>query len=246
MLDGLWIVTITTADGSGHGVVVLTNGNVLGGDSGSTYVGTFTNGINIKATVLVQSFDPSVGNILGIQGDFTLDLDLQVTGDNQLDGTASSPQDPGTVVSVNLVRKSPLTSLAPPSFTIVKLNCDPSQPTAGQGFRLLVELAENAPVDLQVSLEEQRIVQSRGGEPLLVSTGTQYFDLGPRPVKVERGKNYGTSEVIQVKKNPQGEQGDPPVRFPEQLLFTAFGDPSARFRSIVVTILGPPDATPAN
>ncbi len=41
MMDGLWIVQFHGPQGVGGGVVVLTRGQVLGGDSGFTYHGTY-------------------------------------------------------------------------------------------------------------------------------------------------------------------------------------------------------------
>jgi hypothetical protein len=118
------------------------------------------------------------------------------------------------------------------SFEITKLTCDPAEPTAGQFFRLMVELEQNAPVDIAVLLEKQRIVRSVGGQPELIPTG--------QPIKVDGGKRQGISEPIQVRRHAQAEAGDPPVRFPEQLLFTAFGRPATRFRSEVAFISGSP------
>jgi hypothetical protein len=126
------------------------------------------------------------------------------------------------------------------SFEITKLTCDPAEPTAGQFFRLMVELEQNAPVDIAVLLEKQRIVRSVGGQPELIPTGQEYFELDPQPIKVDGGKRQGISEPIQVRRHAQAEAGDPPVRFPEQLLFTAFGRPATRFRSEVAFISGSP------
>jgi hypothetical protein len=104
-------------------------------------------------------------------------------------------------------------------FNIVKLSSDPPQPKAGQSFRLTAELDQKAAADLSITLEKQRIVESAGGAPELRPTGPKYFDLDPKPIKVLAGSNRGTSEPIQVKKNPSAQQRERPIVFPEQLLF---------------------------
>ena len=120
---------------------------------------------------------------------------------------------------------------------IVNFSCDPPQPKAGQSFRLTVQLSEKAATDVQVSLEKQRIVANVGGFLELRPTGADYFDEDPKPIKVSVGTAHGTSDEIKVKKRPQA---DPPVIFPEQLLFTAFiGQLSEGFRSMLVLILLP-------
>jgi hypothetical protein len=128
------------------------------------------------------------------------------------------------------------------SFRVVTLSCDPAQPHAGQSFRLTVELDQNAPSEVKVLLEKQRIVKSTSGALELRPTGPDYFNLDPQPIKVDAGTNSGDSEPIEVRKNAIAQPGEPPVRFPEQLLFTAFGEPNDRFHCLVVPILRPPDA----
>lgn len=127
------------------------------------------------------------------------------------------------------------------SFKVANLSCDPAQPRAGQSFRLTVELDWDAPSELNVLLEKQRIVKGISGALELRPTGPDYFNLDPQPIKVDAGTNCGTSEPIEVRKNAIAQPGEPPVRFPEQLLFTAFGEPDG-FHCEVVPILRPPDA----
>jgi hypothetical protein len=127
------------------------------------------------------------------------------------------------------------------SFRILSLSCDPAQPRAGESFRLAVELDVDVRSDSEVLLEKQRIVKNTGGALELRPTGPDYFKDNPQPVKVSAGTNRGVSEPITVKTNATAQAGEPAVRFPEQLLFTAFGDPPDRFGSEVVAILRPPD-----
>ncbi len=42
MIEGLWAVQYVGIQGNGGGVVVFIDGKVLGGDTGYTYVGTYT------------------------------------------------------------------------------------------------------------------------------------------------------------------------------------------------------------
>jgi hypothetical protein len=61
-----------------------------------------------KGDILVQNFDPTAGNVFGIQGDFTLNFEVFRQGDDELDGHASSPQQPGSLANVKLIRRTKL------------------------------------------------------------------------------------------------------------------------------------------
>jgi hypothetical protein len=105
---------------------------------------------------------------------------------------------------------------------LVSLRLETSEPIpAGTRFRLRAELSHETEERLQVALEKQRILWNSGGFPELRPTGV-YFDLDPAPFYIEAGQALGASTPIQVMSNPQGVEGDPPVHFPESLLFTAF------------------------
>ena len=107
MIEGLWVVQFAGMEGKGGGVVVLTKGHVLGGDSGYTYIGTFHEfGEGIQATVLVQNFTPSVGNVLGVSGDFTLNLRATAVSTGILEGEGSTPLAPGIGLKVKLTRRA--------------------------------------------------------------------------------------------------------------------------------------------
>src|SRR5690242_8510496 len=89
MLDGLWIVRYAGPQGDGAGIVVLTNGRVLGGDNGFTYAVNFEfNKPIFKAKVAVKNFDTAVPNVLGVVGDFNLVIEGTLQGDD-LNGTAA-------------------------------------------------------------------------------------------------------------------------------------------------------------
>ena len=123
---------------------------------------------------------------------------------------------------------------------VVGLKSVPQEPVAGTPFHLVVELAARTTTDVLVALEKQRIVEDVGGEPVLRPTGLMYFAIDPQPIRVPAGMARGQSEAIAVRSNPVAPSGDPPIRFPEQLLFsaTAGSRPARQSRSVVVPVLG--------
>lgn len=108
MLDGFWLVQYEGIQGGGGGVLFLTKGRVLGGDSGYAYFGTYKeeNG-SIRANVKVQNFLPGVSNVLGVIGDFELELNAKVEGDVAR-GTATLLQQRGIGIAVKLTKRAPL------------------------------------------------------------------------------------------------------------------------------------------
>lgn len=74
-LEGLWLVQFKGIQGDGGGVAVFSNGRILGGDSGYYYVGNYViDGTSLSGTIHVANFLPRVPNVLGIDGDFDLEL----------------------------------------------------------------------------------------------------------------------------------------------------------------------------
>jgi hypothetical protein len=109
MVDGFWVVQFAGMEGKGGGVVVMTKGKILGGDSAFTYLGSYKEGDGkMSAEVLVQNFDPLIGNVLGIKGDFTLKFDLTANGNDELQGQASTPSAPGFGLKAKLRRRAAL------------------------------------------------------------------------------------------------------------------------------------------
>jgi len=148
------------------------------------------------------------------------------------------------------IRSNPQERLSNPPevrvpFKIVNLTCDPPSPKAGSPFRLTIQLDQDVQGNaIKVSLEKQRIVLSIGGAPELRPTGPDYFEahFDPNPITVKAGSRTGTSDPIEVKKMPSAESGEPPIAFPERLLFTAFDTGtvlSTGFCVLVVPILAP-------
>jgi len=108
MIEVLWAVQYVGLQGEGGGVVVFVDGKVLGGDTGYTYVGTYSvQDGRLKARVKVNNFLPSIPNVLGLTGDFQLEINAPVTED-LLQGTMALVDRPGAGVVVRLMKKASL------------------------------------------------------------------------------------------------------------------------------------------
>lgn len=114
---------------------------------------------------------------------------------------------------------------------IVALSCDPPEPKAGQPFKLTVEMNEHTNIDVLITMEKQRVVRSFGGQPEVRPTGGKYFSIDPPPIEIKTATKAGTSDFIEVRIDAKGLDGDPPVAFPEQLLFTAYSPASSPISS---------------
>jgi hypothetical protein len=109
MIEGLWIAQFEGLQGHGAGVVVFVNGRALGGDEAFTYVGHYKEeGGKMKARVTVSNFRPEIGNVMGITGDFDLEITAPV-GDGVVQGTMVLVGDPaGRSIAVKLTKKARL------------------------------------------------------------------------------------------------------------------------------------------
>jgi hypothetical protein len=108
MVEGLWIVQYEGTQGEGAGVVVFTQGRVLGGDFGYTYEGNYIVKDNwIAASVHVANFLPSIASVLGEVGDFDLELKAPIE-DNVIRATASLVGRPGLSIVAKLTKKANL------------------------------------------------------------------------------------------------------------------------------------------
>ena len=109
MYEGLWIVQYAGMEGKDAGVVVLTQGKVLGGDNAFTYIGTYRQIENgLEASVLVQNYNSSIGNVLGIKGDFTLVLRVKSVSSGVMEGEGTTPAAPGFGLKVKMTRRAKL------------------------------------------------------------------------------------------------------------------------------------------
>ncbi len=94
--------------GEGAGVVVLTNGRVLGGDFGYTYEGNYITKENwMAATIHVANFLPNVASVLGFVGDFDLEMKAPITG-NIIKATLSVVGHPNISITAKLTKKANL------------------------------------------------------------------------------------------------------------------------------------------
>lgn len=97
-------------EGLGAGVAVLmSSGKVFGGDSAFTYTGNFEGSAEgVQATVLVENFDPKMGSVLAIKGNFTLTLNLRWIDKDTLQGNAAVVSPPAVGIALKLTRRSDL------------------------------------------------------------------------------------------------------------------------------------------
>jgi hypothetical protein len=108
MLEGLWVVQYEGTQGEGAGVVVLTNGRILGGDFGYTYEGNYFTKENwMAATIHVANFLPNVASVLGFVGDFDLEMKAPITGD-VIKATLSVVGHPNMSIVAKLTKKANL------------------------------------------------------------------------------------------------------------------------------------------
>jgi hypothetical protein len=104
MLDGLWIVQYHGPAGVGGGVVVFTKGQVLGGDSGFAYVGSYEEkGDVLKARVSATQFDPNITSVLGVPGNHDLLIEGKIKNDT-IEGTGALVTHPDSKIVVRLRR----------------------------------------------------------------------------------------------------------------------------------------------
>lgn len=108
MIDGFWILKILPPPVTSGGVAVFINGKVFGGDSGFTWVGSYTvRDQLIKARVLVHHFDPDIQSILGLEGDYEMHLSGAVDG-NCITGTAMVAGQPQHTLAIRLDKRAEL------------------------------------------------------------------------------------------------------------------------------------------
>jgi len=108
MVDGFWIVQYEGMKGNGGGVVIFTKGKVFGGDTGYTYMGSYrTQGTSVKANVKVCNFLPDVPSVVGVAGDFELNIDGTVEGD-VIKGTGSLVNSQAVGIALKLTKRANL------------------------------------------------------------------------------------------------------------------------------------------
>lgn len=105
MKNGLYSVRFAAQGGAGAGVVVLQDGQLRGGDSGSYYRGTYSaedGSFSANIAIRTHTMTSSLGFVFGEDGtDMTLvGTSTQTTA--EVEGT--SPKFPGVVFSCRLAR----------------------------------------------------------------------------------------------------------------------------------------------
>ncbi|NTA35979.1 GrlR family regulatory protein [Agrobacterium salinitolerans] len=96
MKNGLYSVKFSVAGGAGGGVVVLTDGKLLGGEQGSAYIGTYrVDGTKLVADVEVKTHTmvPEMTYVLGPDGG-SVHLEGTTFGDSA-HAIGTSPKAPG-------------------------------------------------------------------------------------------------------------------------------------------------------
>jgi len=90
VVEGFWIVQFEGLRGNGGGVALFIKGQVFGGDSGSTYIGSYQVDANtIKAHVKIHNYLPGVVSIIGVEGDY--ELEVAGTVDKNIIKASGSP-----------------------------------------------------------------------------------------------------------------------------------------------------------
>jgi hypothetical protein len=110
--DGMWTGEFATTDGSfGGGVVLLSGDKVFGGDSGYVYSGKLTVDANASPAVLhaVLQVEPFIDGYVSIfkttgQG-YNLEIVGRFSSDDVIVGYGSSPEFPGSRLSLRLSRR---------------------------------------------------------------------------------------------------------------------------------------------
>jgi hypothetical protein len=108
MVEGFWIVQYEGMQGNGGGVAVFIKGKVFGGDTGYTYMGSYrVDGNSVKANVMVRNFLPGVASVVGVVGDFEMNIAGKLEGD-VIKGTGSLPNSQAVGIAVKLTKRANL------------------------------------------------------------------------------------------------------------------------------------------
>ncbi|WP_148209983.1 GrlR family regulatory protein [Candidatus Korobacter versatilis] len=108
-MDGLWTAEFGSSVGlSGGGVVVLSNGDVRGGDGGYYYVGTYRRDgnrfvVELRVSPFLLSYN-SVFNTIGRP--FSLKIEGNLTDESHAIGQGRPLEIPGVTLGVKLTRQA--------------------------------------------------------------------------------------------------------------------------------------------
>lgn len=109
MVNGLWTIEFTSLNLVGKGVlVVLSDGKLLGGDSGYYYSGNFrVSGDAVSGTIGVTRFDRNSVSVFGDIDNFSLNFDGKVSG-KSITGLASRTDVPSLKIKFVCNKKEEL------------------------------------------------------------------------------------------------------------------------------------------
>ncbi len=108
MLEGLWIVQYEGTQGEDAGVIVFTQGRVLGGDNGFTYEGNYVVKDGwVAASVHIAKFMPNVASVLGGDDDFDAEIKAPIRG-TVVQGTLNVAGNPELGLAIRLTKKADL------------------------------------------------------------------------------------------------------------------------------------------
>jgi T3SS negative regulator,GrlR len=108
MIEGFWIVQYEGMQGNGGGVAVLLKGKIFGGDTGYIYTGSYEmKGDQLTARVAVKNFLPGIPSVLGVVGDFELNIEGKLAGD-VIKGTGSLVDGRAVGIGVKLTKRAEL------------------------------------------------------------------------------------------------------------------------------------------
>lgn len=108
MYDGLWTVVFQTPIGIGSGVLVLSEGRLLGGDAGYYYTGNYSiDGDRFEGTLNVIRFDNSCISVFGDLENISLSYTGNIS-EYEFSAIASMSSDPGLQMSVTGNKKERL------------------------------------------------------------------------------------------------------------------------------------------
>jgi hypothetical protein len=110
VVEGFWIVQYEGMRGNGGGVAMFIKGHLFGGDTGYTYMGTYkTEGNSVKAKLHVRNFLPDIPSVIGVVGDFELNIDGKLEGD-VIKGTGSLVNGGAVGIAIKLTKRANLPS----------------------------------------------------------------------------------------------------------------------------------------
>ena len=108
MVEGFWIVQYEGMKGNGGGVVVFIKGKIFGGDTGYTYTGSYQFDKNsLKANVMVRNFLADIPSVLGVVGDFELNIAGKMEG-NVIRATGAVPNVQAVGIALKLTKRAEL------------------------------------------------------------------------------------------------------------------------------------------